>query len=68
MKEKKCKNKKCMRILPNGYKYHYCENCRNEQAKNVKNAGTGVLSLVGLVGVTAIAIITKGKIKPNVKK
>lgn len=59
MKEKKCKNNKCMRVLPKGYKFDYCENCRNEQAKNVKNAGKGLLGIVGLVGGIAIAIITK---------
>lgn len=67
MKENNCKNKKCKRVLPEGYKHRYCENCRNDHAKNIENTGKGVLSVALLVGVTAITIITKGKINPNGK-
>lgn len=55
--EKKCKNKKCQRSLPEGYKHKYCENCRNEQAQKAKK----VLG-AATVGSIAIAIVTKGKI------
>lgn len=65
--EKKCKNKKCQRILPEGYKYKYCENCRNGQAQNVKKIGKGALSVVAVVGGTLITVATRGKINPNGK-
>ena len=60
-----CKNRKCQKILPKGFKHKYCENCRNQQAKQVKNAGKIAFSIVGLLGSTAIAVITKGKIIPK---
>lgn len=63
MEQKKCKNKKCQRLLPEGYRYSYCENCRNEQAKRFKNACKGVLGVAVMIGGTAISIVTKGKIK-----
>lgn len=56
-----CKNKKCQRPLPEGYKHKYCENCRNEQVKQVKNAGKAVLSFAAIAGSTAYAIATKKK-------
>lgn len=65
--EKKCKNKKCQRILPDGYKHKYCENCRNEQAQKAKNFGKGALSVVAVVGGTLITVATRGKINPNSK-
>ncbi len=45
MKSKECK--KCHRQLPEGYKYKYCECCRNEQAQDTKK-GAAVLIAVGL--------------------
>ena len=36
METKYCKNKKCKRPLPEGYKHKYCENCRGKQAEDVK--------------------------------
>ena len=65
--EKKCRNKKCQRILPDGYKHKYCENCRTEQAQKAKNFGKGGLGVVATVGSIALAIITKGKIDPKGK-
>lgn len=65
--EKKCKNKKCQRILPEGYKYKYCENCRNKQVQNVKNIGTSVIGATVVVGSLVISIITKGKFDPKGK-
>lgn len=60
MKQKQCKNKKCRRILPDGYKYKYCENCRNEQAKKFRNECKGALGIVLSVG---LVVVTKGRIK-----
>ena len=59
MEQKRCKNKKCQRILPEGYKHKYCENCRNEYAKQIKEGCKGALGLALTVG---LAVITKGKI------
>jgi hypothetical protein len=56
--EKKCKNKKCQRPLPEGYKHKYCENCRNVQVKRIKDAGKAVAG----VAFIALTIVTKGKI------
>lgn len=63
--ENKCKNKKCQRLLPKGYKYKYCESCRNEQAQRVKRFGEGALGLAAIVG--GIAIATTGKNDPKDK-
>ena len=64
-KQRLCKNKKCQKPLPEGYKHKYCEACRTQQAHNAKNAGKAVLSVVGVVGATAITIITAGKVNPK---
>jgi len=59
---KVCKNKKCQKILPAGYKYKYCEACRTQHAytakKVIKGVGSGAASLV-------VLIVTRGKIKPG---
>ena len=65
MESSKCKNKKCQRPLPEGYKHKYCENCRNQHVKHFKDAGKTVLSCAAFVGSVAIAIVTKGKINPK---
>lgn len=62
MELSKCKNKKCQRLLPEGYKHKYCENCRNEQVKRIKDTGKAVAG----VAVFALTIVTKGRI--NTKK
>lgn len=67
MEQRKCKNKKCQRLLPDGYKHKYCENCRNEQAKHFKDACKGALGVAVMIGGTAVTIATKGKIKPTKK-
>lgn len=59
MNQKRCK--KCQRPLPDGYKYKYCENCRNKQVDDVK---TGIKAFVGgivLAAVPIIAKVTKGR-------
>lgn len=65
--EKRCKNKKCQRILPDGYKHKYCENCRNAQAQKVKKFGKGALSVAVIIGGTIATAATKGKINLNNK-
>lgn len=58
---KKCKNKKCQRTLPEGYKYDRCENCRNKQVKRVRDAGKGVLGVLFVVGGVVLKVVTKIK-------
>lgn len=65
MENKICRNKNCMKPLPVGYKYKYCEACRNQQVQKMKN---GLKFALPCVGTAAGAIITKvivGKIKPK---
>ena len=53
-----CKNKKCQKILPAGYKHRYCESCRNKQAETAKNAlKTGSAALAGVV----LFVVRRGK-------
>lgn len=66
MENRKCKNKKCKRSLPKGYKHRYCENCRNDGIKLIKDTGKAALGMVVLVGGPVVAAIAKGKI--NLKK
>ncbi|MCF0116269.1 MAG: hypothetical protein HUJ56_13040 [Erysipelotrichaceae bacterium] len=47
---KTCKNKKCGKILPDGYKFNYCEACRNKKIENLKNGATAVVGAVATVG------------------
>lgn len=63
MENKVCKNKKCMKPLPESYKHKYCEACRNQHAQNVKNGFKAVASVAGSV---AIMLATAGK--ANTKK
>jgi len=63
MENRKCKNKKCQRPLPDGYKYKYCENCRNEKVKRIKDTGKAVAGVAIFIGGTALTIITNGKFK-----
>ncbi len=58
--EKKCKNKKCKRSLPNDYKHKYCEACRNKHAENINKFGKGALAVVAAVGSIAVAVV-KGR-------
>ena len=62
MEQKVCKNKKCQKPLPVGYKHKYCESCRNGQVKQVKKVGEAALSLA----VVVVTVATKGKV--NLKK
>ena len=67
METKYCKNKKCKRPLPEGYKHKYCEKCRGKQAEDVKKGGVGLLGVLGLVGGVVLTVVTKGKFNPNDK-
>lgn len=58
--ERKCKNKKCQKYLPEGYKYKCCESCRNERIKNLKEKGKIVLG-VAITSVTALSFVAKEK-------
>jgi hypothetical protein len=53
MEQKVCKNKKCRKPLPDGYRYKYCESCRNGQVKRVKDLGKATLGLVLLLATAA---------------
>ncbi len=56
VKVKICKNKKCQKVLPDGYKHKYCEACRN------KHAGTAreVLKGIGAVVAGGVILVLKG--------
>lgn len=60
-----CKNKKCRKVLPIGYKHKYCEACRNKQAQTAKNIsksiGVGAATVLSVV----VVIVTGGKINPK---
>lgn len=43
---KRCKNKKCNKVLPDEYKHKYCESCMNKQAHTAKNILGTTLGLV----------------------
>ena len=64
MENKVCKNKNCLKPLPDGYKHMYCEACRNKHAQKVKN---GLKAAAGIAGAAcfAVTIVTAGKINPN---
>ena len=52
-KSRLCKNKQCLKPLPEIYKYRYCESCRNKRSDKLKIVGKGALmvstTIVGLV-------------------
>jgi len=52
-----CKNKKCQRVLPEGYKHKYCENCMGKRAGVTKTIMKGAAAL----GSVVLLIATKGK-------
>lgn len=60
-----CKNKKCQKVLPAGYKHRYCEACRNKHAQTAKNVlrgiGAGAVTAVSV----AVVVVTGGKINPK---
>ena len=60
-----CKNKKCQRILPEGYRHKYCEACRTEFAEKLKDGGKTALKGLGAVASLAVVVLTAGKINPK---
>ena len=60
-----CKNKKCQKLLPAGYKHKYCEACRNQHAQIAKNIMKGVAAGVGTAASIVVFAITHGKINPK---
>lgn len=62
---KYCKNKKCHKPLPAGYKHKYCEACRNNQAEKMKNTLKGVGAGLGTAACIAVTIVTAGKVNPK---
>lgn len=69
IKEKRCKNKECNKVLPERYKHKYCESCMNKQAHKVKNI-LGTTFAIGLCVITAgrLGKWRKKIIKNNRKK
>ena len=60
-----CKNKKCQKVLPAGYKHKYCEACRNKHAETVKNVLKGLGAGAATVASVAVVVVTGGKINPK---
>lgn len=57
MENKVCKNKKCLKPLPEGYKHKCCEACRNQQAQKVKNGLKAVAGVAGSVHVLQLLLL-----------
>ena len=53
--------KKCHRILPEGYKHKYCENCRAQQAEKVKKGAKIAFGTVGALVSFTFLVVTNGK-------
>jgi hypothetical protein len=60
-----CKNKKCQKVLPAGYKHRYCEACRIQHAQTANNVLKGVGAGVAALASVAMVVITGGKINPK---
>ena len=65
MENKVCKNKKCLKPLPEGYKHKHCEACRNQHAQKVKNGLKVAAGIAGTAACFAVTIVTAGKINPK---
>lgn len=53
-----CKNKKCQKVLPAGYKHKYCEACRNKHAETVKNVLKAIGAGTATVASAAVIVFT----------
>ena len=53
---KVCKNKKCQKVLPAGYKHRYCEACRNQHAQTTKNVLNVIKNVAIAVGGLALLV------------
>ena len=62
-----CKNKKCQKELPVGYKHQYCEACRNQHAQTTKKVLKGIGTGVAAVASIAVVVVTGGKVNPKNK-
>ena len=65
---RKCKNRKCQRVLPDGYKHKYCEHCMTVRADRIKENGKKGLNVALLLGGAAVAIAQKGNINLGKRK
>ncbi len=65
MANRVCKNKKCLKPLPDGYKHRYCEACRNQYTQNVKDVFKMAGSVAGIVACGVVTIATAKKIIPR---
>lgn len=52
--KRRCKNKECNKVLPDGYKHKYCESCMNKQAHSAKKILGATLGI-------ALFVITAGR-------
>lgn len=62
MENKVCKNKNCLKPLPDGYKHMYCEACRNKQAQKVKNGLKAAAGIAGTAACFAVTIVTEERL------
>ncbi len=60
-----CKNKKCQKVLPVGYKHKYCEACRNQHAQTAKDVLKGIGAGAVTAASVAVVVVTGGKINPK---
>ncbi len=60
---KLCKNKNCRKVLPEGYKYSYCEACRNDRAHATKVIGKIGSALVGVAACLVGIVVSGGQDK-----
>lgn len=58
--QKKCRNKKCGSVLPEGDQHKYCEACRAMRAERRKALGENIVNLLCAPGVVAMSIATRG--------
>lgn len=63
--KKICKNKKCMKPLPNGYRHRYCESCRNCHIQGGKKILNGIVKTGGSVVFVAMGAALYNKKKPK---
>ncbi len=62
MKQNVCRNKKCMKHLPDGYKHKYCEACRNQQVHTLKKGLKAAAGVTGTVACLVVTVMTAGEI------
>ena len=66
MEMKKCRNKKCQSVLPEGCEHEYCEECRAAGVDRKKTIGQTLFDLMLAPGIIARSIATRGN--PHYKK